>query len=322
MSQNVSTRRKFLGMTGLMGAGAVLSSCATTIAAAPAKANLDAIIFNFALNLEYLEAAFYLAATGRLAELDAVGGDSSKVILPSGFTGKDGIGVPGMSAGVRAYANETATDEKNHVAVIRAVLSAAAGVNGPVVQPTLDLTNSFLAAGNLASKGAITGFNPFANELFFLHGAFVFEDVGVSAYKGAARLLVDDTAGGNLENAAGILAVEAYHAGMIRTLLYQQKDVVAAAGLTVAQIVQAISDLRDAVDGSSDDDQGITSSVATESNIVLADKNSIAYSRSPRNVANIVFLDTTGAATKGGFFPNGISAQTAGTATVDFSKIL
>ena len=69
MSQNISTRRKFLGMTGLMGAGAVLSSCATTIAAAPAKANLDAIIFNFALNLEYLEAAFYLAAVGRLGEL-------------------------------------------------------------------------------------------------------------------------------------------------------------------------------------------------------------------------------------------------------------
>ncbi|WP_295819476.1 ferritin-like domain-containing protein [uncultured Deinococcus sp.] len=309
MTQHISTRRKFLGMTGLMGAGAVLSGCTSVIAANPVKANLDAIIFNFALNLEYLEAAFYLAATGRLGELDAAGGDSSKVLLPDGFTGKDGVGVPGMSAAVQAYANETATDEKNHVIIIRKVLGASA-----IPQPVIDLRDSFKAAGSAASNGAITGFNPFANELFFLHGAFIFEDVGVSAYKGAARLLVDDSEGGNLENAAGILAVEAYHAGMIRTLLYQRRTETAAAGLTVEQVVAAISNLRDAVDGSSDDDQGITGPVATESNIVLADSNSIAFSRSPRNVANIVFLDTTGTATKGGFYPNGLSG--------DFSKIL
>ncbi|GHF35203.1 hypothetical protein HNQ07_000030 [Deinococcus metalli] len=314
MTQTTSTRRKFLGMTGLMGAGAVLSGCTNIMAATPNKKNLDATIFNFALNLEYLEAAFYLAATGRLGELDAVGGDSSKVILPDNFktAAKDGTGVPGLSAAVKAYANETATDEKNHVAVIRAVLKTAA-----VSQPVIDLGPAFQAAGNAASGGAITGFDPFANELFFLHGAFIFEDVGVSAYKGAARLLVDDSANGNLENAAGILAVEAYHAGMIRTLLYQQKDVAVTSSLKVSDVVQAISNLRDAVDGSSDDDQGIVD--GTKSNIVLADTNSIAYSRTPRNVANIVFLDTTGKAGKGGFFPNGISGNAV---TGDYSSIL
>jgi hypothetical protein len=302
-----STRRSVMGMLGLMGAGALLSGCTPVLANTPAKPNLDASIFNFALNLEYLEAAFYLAAVGKLELLDAAGGDSSKVILPAGFTGRGGNGVPFASAAVRAYAEETAMDELAHVKVIRQVLGAAA-----VPQPQLDLGPAFDAAGQAASKGAIKGFNPYANELFFLHGAFIFEDVGVTAYKGAARLLVDDKAGGNLENAAGILAVEAYHAGMIRTLLYQQKDTVAAAGLTVAQIVQAISDLRDAVDGSDDRDQGITAEAG--SNIVLADMNGIAYSRTPRQVANIVFLDTTGRATKGGFYPSGLSG--------DFSALL
>lgn len=306
------TRRNFLGMAGLMGAGAMLSGCTNVFATNPSKANLDAVIFNFALNLEYLEAAFYLAAVGKLELLDAAGGNSSMVTLPAGFTGKNGNGVSFATPAIAAYANETAMDELNHVKVIRKVLGSAA-----VSQPQLDLGPAFAAAGNAASKGAITGFNPYANELFFLHGAFIFEDVGVTAYKGAARLLVDDSAGGNLENAAGILAVEAYHAGMIRTLLYQQKDVVAAAGLTVAQIVQAISDLRDAVDGPSDDDQGITDGAM--SNIVLADSNSIAYSRTPRNVANIVFLDTTGKAAKGGFFPNGIAGNSV---TGDYSSIL
>ena len=305
-----STRRRFLEVAGLMGAGAVLSGCTDVIATNPQKQNLDAVIFNFALNLEYLEAAFYLAAVGKLEMLDAAGGSSAKVILPSGFTGKGGQGVNFSSAEVRAYAEEVAMDELAHVKVIRQVLGSAA-----VAQPTLDLGPAFAAAGNAASGGKITAFNPYANDLFFLHGAFIFEDVGVSAYKGAARLLVDDSAGGNLENAAGILAVEAYHSGMIRTLLYQQRNTVAAAGLTVTQIVEAISNLRDAVDGADDRDQGIVSGTnGAQANIVLADANAIAYSRTPRQVANIVFLDTTGKATRGGFFPEGLSG--------DFSSIL
>jgi hypothetical protein len=308
-----NSRRQFLGAAGLMGAGALIAGCAPVIAAPPVKANLDATIFNFALNLEYLEAAFYLAAVGRLQELDAVGGDSSKVTLPTGFqaAARDGKGIASLSANGRAYATETANDEKAHVAIIRKVLGAAA-----VPQPQIDLGPAFVAAGRAASNNAITDFNPFANELLFLHGAFIFEDVGVSAYKGAARLLVDDKAGGNLENAAGILAVEAYHAGSIRTQLYAQKDVVTPYNLTVAQIVRAISDLRDGADGTMDLDQGITTDglPAGTANIVLADENSIAYSRTPRQVANIVFLTGDSTATKGGFFPMGLSG--------DFSAIL
>ncbi|SMB89863.1 ferritin-like domain-containing protein [Deinococcus hopiensis] len=316
-TQGTSTRRKFLGMAGMMGAGAVLSGCTSVMATTPNKPNLDAVIFNFALNLEYLEAAFYLAAVGRLAELNGVGGDSTKITLPQGYSGV----VPGLTGDMLAMANEIATDELAHVRVIRQVLGNAA-----VPQPQLDLSGSFAAAGDLASEGKIKGFNPYAGELFFLHGAFIFEDVGVTAYKGAARFLVDDSAGGNLENAAGILAVEAYHAGSIRTQLYQRRTQQAAAGLTVEQIVQAISNLRDAVDGADDRDQALTANPANpgvlvrDANIVPTDANGIAFSRTPRQVANIVFLDTTGAAAKGGFFPNGLSSN--GTATSDYSAIL
>ncbi|EYB69365.1 twin-arginine translocation pathway signal [Deinococcus phoenicis] len=306
-TQGMSSRRKFLGMAGMMGAGAVLSGCTSVIATQPSQDNgLDAAIFNFALNLEYLEAAFYLAAVGRLGELTAAGGDAGKVTLPAGYDGRT-MTVPGLTGDMLAMAHEIADDEIAHVKVIRSVLKGAA-----VAQPQLDLSGSFVAAGKAASNGAIANFNPYANELFFLHGAFVFEDVGVTAYKGAARFLDDQKAGGNLENAAGILAVEAYHAGSIRTQLYRRRGEQAAAGLTVEAVVQAISNLRDGADGDTDLDQGITATgnanpgvMARSANIVPTDVNGIAFSRTPRQVANIVFL--AAGASKGGFFPNGLT---------------
>ncbi len=293
MSENNSkpSRRQFLGTAGLVGAGAVLASCAPATAATPGKANLDVAIANFALNLEYLEGAFYLAAVGRIGELP---GGSAQVILPAGFDGK--TAVPFANPAVASYAQEIAQDELNHILFLRKVLGGAA-----VERPVLDIGPAFAAAANAAAGATLTpAFNPYLNDLFFLHGAFIFEDVGVTAYKGAARLITDDSAGGILESAAGILAVEAYHAGEIRALLYSQKDVVTPYGLTVAQLIQKISDLRGTVGGGKD--QGIV--VDGKANIVPTDSNSIAFSRSTAEVLPIVYLGGVG---KGGFFPNGLN---------------
>jgi hypothetical protein len=284
-------RREVIKRMGVVGAGAVMSGAITALATTPGmaqKPNKDVDILNFALNLEYLEAAFYLAAVGRINEVASIGGNA-QIILPSGFQGTTSI--PELSRAVLEFATEIANDELAHVKAIRAALGDKA-----VARPVLDLGPAFAAAGRAASNGAITGFNPFANELFFLHGAFVFEDVGVTAYKGAARLIVDDKADGVLDTAAGILAVEAYHAGAIRTLLYQRKEQAAAAGLSVEQVTKAISDLRAKVGGGKD--QGIT--VGGKANIVVADHNGVAFGRSPSEVLAIVYLGGRG---KGGFFP-------------------
>jgi hypothetical protein len=126
--------------------------------------------------------------------------------------------------------------------------------------------------------------------------------VGVTAYKGAAPLITSKIF---LEASAGILAVEAYHAGLIRTVLYA-KGVATPALRTSAD---AISNARDGLDGASDLDQGISpigTGETRQSNIVPLDANGIAFTRNAGQVLNIVYLNRL-AVTAGGFFPNGVN---------------
>jgi hypothetical protein len=187
-----------------------------------------------------------------------------------------------------------------------------------VAQPALDISagtaaapGAFTSAARAAGVIGATGvFNPYADDNSFLLGAYIFEDVGVSAYKGASPLIANKT---YLEAAAGILAAEAYHAGLIRTILFRK-------GLTTPSLVTGanqISDARDSLDGTvtntstgviGDDDQGITGSDATMSNIVPTDANGLAYSRSTGQVLNIVYLNKT-AVSMGGFFPAGVNGN-------------
>ncbi|GIW34930.1 ferritin-like domain-containing protein [Meiothermus sp.] len=291
-------RRDMLKQTGLMGTGLVLGgvmgACATTPGMSQGP-NQDVAILNFALNLEYLEAAFYLAAVGRINDIQSIGGNA-QIKLPAGFSGTSPV--PGMSADILEYAQEIAEDELAHVKFLRQALGSAA-----VDRPVIDLDQAFKNAGSAASGGAITNFDPFANELFFIHGAFIFEDVGVTAYKGAAKLITDKN--NVLDPAAGILAVEAYHAGLIRLLLHDRKDMMVTSSLTVAQVAQAISDLRGSVGGGKD--EGITR--MGKANLVAADSNAVAYGRTPSEVLKIVYLTGNAGVSMGGFFPMGLNGS-------------
>ncbi|MEO7680964.1 MAG: ferritin-like domain-containing protein, partial [Sphingomonas sp.] len=255
----------------------------------------DADVLNFALNLEYLEAQFYSFAAfgaGLSTTLTASGGGTA------GGTVTGGKQVTFTDPIVAQYAREIAADEVAHVGFLRSALGVAA-----VAMPNIDIsatgafTSAALAAGVIAAGGT---FDPYASDENFLLGAFIFEDVGVTAYKGASILLNSAL---YLDAAAGILAVEAYHAGLVRTALY-------AKGLALPSLrTQAgqISDARDSLDGASDLDQGIIGT-ATASNITPADGNGLAFTRSAGQVLNIVYLNKN-AVVGGGFFPNGVNGN-------------
>ncbi|WP_432846275.1 ferritin-like domain-containing protein [Amycolatopsis sp. CA-161197] len=312
-AENPQDRRKFLqaaGMTGLgvVGVGALggiglagPAAAATRRSAPVAEAGAevsDGAVLNFALNLEYLEAEFYLhAVTGKGLADSMTTGTGTR----GGVSG--GRAVRFETKATKQYAQEIAGDEKAHVAFLRSALGAAA-----VSRPAIDLQSSFTAAAQAAGivKPGHT-FDAFACEENFLLAAYLFEDVGVTAYKGAAPLISNKT---YLEAAAGILAVEAYHAGTIRSALYQRGGGLLGTGLFSTDLKTAsvrLSAARDSLDGPADDDQGVIDSHGN-ANIVPTDANGIAYSRSPGQVLNIVYL-TDKAATSGGFFPQGVNGD-------------
>ncbi|HEY9136742.1 MAG TPA: ferritin-like domain-containing protein [Terriglobus sp.] len=279
------SRRRFLAGAGVAvtafaaaGCGDSNSSSTTTPPTNPTNPTItDADILNFALNLEYLEAEFYLrAATGSgLSSADA-GSSAGSVTGGSMVTFK--------TPAIQQYANEIANHELAHVRFLRKALGSSA-----VSRPAIDLTASFNAAASAAGIGS--SFNPFADENSFLLGAFIFEDVGVTAYHGAASLLTDKT---NLAAAGAILATEAYHAGTIRTLIAQLGDPY----LTTAN---KISMLRATAGGGAE-------TTLDASHIVAADSNSISYDRTTDQVLHIVYLSAAaGVASKGGFYPNGLN---------------
>jgi hypothetical protein len=291
-------RRKLFTMLGLAGAGAAAATVVGGSAANAAPVDTasdatDAAVLNFALNLEYLEAEFYLrAVTGHGLDMkDAADGDGHAGAVYGGHE------VPFKSKTIMKYAREIARDEREHVRFLRAALGKSA-----VRRPAITLDAAFTAAARAAGVvGPKEKFNAFANETNFLLGAFLFEDVGVTAYKGAAGLITNKT---YLGAAAGILAVEAYHASAVRTTLYKKaEDHPALFG-----VIQKLSDARDALDNSKDDDQGIRHGKA--SNLVPTNRNSIAYGRTTGEVLNIVYLNTTTkSVSKGGFYPNGINGS-------------
>ena len=272
-------RRKFLASLGASAAGAtVLAGCGSSTQPAMAAGPSENDVLNFALNLEYLEATFYSYVV--------TGGD-----IPSSSTG-GGPAPTGAPAGKPSFQTQQIADvfaeiyydEISHVNDLRSVLGSAA-----VARPQLSLS----ALGTVSSANYIT----FAR---------LFEDVGVTAYAGAAV----DLTGTNLQYAAQILAVEAFHSGAIRLIDIQQSvpyiptSVVPADGFDVPPYDPGTVALAEA---------GPTANGAffATAGANGANKTSpgFAYARTTSQVLAIVYANSATGTAKGGFYPNGMNGN-------------
>jgi hypothetical protein len=164
------TRQAFM-VRGAVAAGTVygLSSVGPFVREALAQGGGgDVEVLNFALTLEYLEAAFYEQAL------------------------KD---TKGLSGEVKELATTLRDNEVEHVDALTAAIKKSGGT--PVEAPGVDFGGAF------------------ASEDSFLKLAQTFEDLGVSAYNGAATQIKSKDV---LGAAGSIVQVEARHAAAIRLM--------------------------------------------------------------------------------------------------------
>jgi hypothetical protein len=284
---NMIDRRRALQSIAMAGAGITLTgggrvAHATQGATPVAPAQIDDdTIFNFVLNLEYLEAEYYLLGTsGAGVGAEDLGANPGSVA--------GGALVPFETDAFRQFAEELAANELAHVRYYREVLGETA-----VDRPTLDLAGGFAAVAESAGLGA--DFDPFSGEISFFLGGMLFEDVGVTGYKGATPLITDKT---RQEDIAGVLGVEAYHMGMARSLLYEAGEAAIAAA-------NAITVARGALNGMPEIEQGIE--VDGRANFVPSDERGIVFSRTPQQVLQIVYLTPETGVSSGGFYPDGVN---------------
>ena len=214
----------------------------------------DGDILNFALNLEYLEAEFYTVAT--------TGQRIADVGIPVSGRGRAGATVGGakvsLDANVMRVAENVTLDEQMHVRFLRTALRDEA-----VAKPAINL--EALGIG-------------FRNQSEFLILSRAFEDLGVSAYAGAAKLINNRTI---LEAAARIALTEGQHAGLFRYLIAQ-------ANVAVPQV----------------DNKDVPPLGSPNGRLFQVDGNGLSTVRTAGEVLRVAY---GGAANRGGFFPDGVN---------------
>ena len=267
----------------LLAAATSLAAFVGTRAAAQTASITDADILTFALNLEYLEAEYYLRGVTGVSL-------GSTEFSPGAAPVTGGRSVLFRTPMLQAFADSVMRNELAHVRFLRGALGAAA-----ITQPAIDFNAGFGAVAQAAGLGQ--GFDPFADEISFFIGAFLFEDVGVTAYHGAAPLIKDKQ---TLTAAVGIHAVEAYHAGMVRSVLFRR-------GPDTINAANAISDFRAQISAAPGSDYPIA--INGHANIVPVNGNGVAPGRSPQQVLRIVYGTPQPDMTRGAFFPNGVNGN-------------
>ena len=215
----------------------------------------DVDILNFALQLEYLEAEFYtVATTGR--RIHEAG-------IEVNGRGRGGATTGGAQVSLddrtRTIAEAITRDEQAHVRFLRTALRGAA-----VAKPEINLE-----ALNLG----------FRNQVEFITLARAFEDVGVSAYGGAAPLIDNSRI---LAAAARIALTEAQHAGVLRYLAFE-------GNVTTPPV----------------DEQDVPAQGSPNGQVFFVDENGLSIVRQPDKVAAIVYGGRGRG--EGGFFPAGLN---------------
>ncbi|KHN24848.1 Desiccation-related protein PCC13-62 [Glycine soja] len=262
----------------------------------------DADLLEFPLNLEYLEAEFFLfRAFG-------YGLDVAAPNLTGGGPPPIGAKKVELDSLAKDVILQFAFQEVGH---LRAIKSKVTGFP----RPLLDLSSASFAKlmDSAVEKPLVPPFDPYANSLNFIIASYVIPYVGLTGYVGVNPLLQNATSHIHEQLVAGLLGVESGQDAVLRELLYECKvQLVAQYKVTVAEFTNRISIHRSKLGNMGMKDEGIIvpKELGAESrvrgNILAGDDDSLAYSRTPEEILRIVY-GSDHEDVCGGFYPNGAS---------------
>jgi hypothetical protein len=256
-------RRKFLKTLGVATAGVTALSLNGVLPAKAATAT-EVEVLQFALNLEYLEADFYThSVLGKYINDVGIGvtGSANGTNSPAGSFTHGGSVVNFTTGQQKEIAAQIGSDERAHVTLLREALGSDV-----IARPLIDLNALGLSTGGI--------FN-------FVRQARIFEDIGVTAYAGAAGLLSTPAI---ITYAARILATEAEHVASIRMQILSMQTSTAA--LDGADLIPPPS--------------GSTSQVLS-----TYVGNGLVATRTPGEVLYLAFGGAN--LLRGGFYPSGVN---------------
>ncbi|KAJ1689976.1 hypothetical protein LUZ63_014131 [Rhynchospora breviuscula] len=269
----------------------------------PSLSPSDIDLLEFPLNLEYLEAEFFL--WGSLG----YGLDMVAPNLTAGGPPPIGGKKANLDPVTRDIILQFAYQEVGH---LRAIKRTVKGFPRPLLDISAD---NFAKIINNAMKYPLyPPFDPYANGLNFLLASYIIPYVGLTGYVGTNPKLQSAQA---KRLVAGLLGVESAQDAVIRALLHERALLtVQPYDITVADFTNRISDLRNDIGKQGLKDEGLIVPLELgaegriSGNVIAGDRDSVAYDRSPEEILRIVY-GTGSESIPGGFFPWGGDGQIA-----------
>ncbi|KAF8394566.1 hypothetical protein HHK36_020778 [Tetracentron sinense] len=198
------------------------------------------------------------------------------------------------------------------VTVFRALITTVGGFP----RPLLDLSASNFAKLFDEAFGyhLVPPFNPYHDSLSYMLGSYVIPYMGLVGYVGTNSIINGYKTKRLL---AGLLGVESGQDAVIRMYLYERaEELVHPYNHTVAEFTIRISEVRNQLAMCGIKDEGIIvppelgAENRTCSNVLSADLNSLSYARTPAEILRVVY-NTGNEHIPGGFYPKGANGRIA-----------
>lgn len=291
-------------LTGRRAALAGLLAGALLVGAAQGQVStsVDTVPLQFLLNLHYLSTNYLqVAAYGEGRQLPAQyiqGGEGTGTAGVSATTSK-GVSFSGAAV-IGSRVREMADEHWSRTLLLRGILRADAVAQTRIDYSPATFTTMFQQAGVIPA--GVT-FDPYASPTNCLLGLEPMLSVQATVLSALLPSMTNDIA---REAVAAMASAAANHATSVRSMLYDL-------GQTTASVLTSVDQLagwRDRIDGSSVTDRGLSPTLSstggTTTRLSLTDADGLHIGRTPQQALNVLFM-TSAAASRGGFFPDGIN---------------